>query len=418
MGGRTYMIGGIVLAVAAFLAVNMFANQALTRFRLDLTEQRLFTLSEGTRNVIGAIDEPVTLRLYVSRSLASRLPSISGYVARVRDLLQEYEHAADGKIILTVIDPEPFSEEEDRAVAYGLSGLPLLDGESTFYFGLVGTNTLDDQEVIPRFTPDREEFLEYDLTKMIHTLGQAERPVIGLLTGLPLDGRNQQAMMMGRPPATVDHLRAARGAVRGTAALPPWPRADRGRRGRPHGGAPEGSLRCGPLRHRPVRPGGRTRARLRGPERGGGHDADRPRSAAAPREVGARGPPRRVGPRARHRAHRRRHAGRRRRSGPDGRPGHDHTVPVVDQRAVAAAQPRGRGHRGARKPHLRHGGGAGDDPRHRIDGEPAREDDPVGCGPRRHPDGRTDGGPRARWSANSVRTGPPTCLRCGSAGRR
>ena len=194
------MIGGIVLAVAAFLAVNMFANQALTRFRLDLTEQRLFTLSEGTRNVVGAIDEPVTLRLYVSRSLASRLPSISGYVARVRDLLQEYEHAADGKIILTVIDPEPFSGEEDRAVAYGLSGLPLLDGESTFYFGLVGTNTLDDQEVIPRFTPDREEFLEYDLTKMIHTLGQAERPVIGLLTGLPLDGRNQQAMMMGRPP--------------------------------------------------------------------------------------------------------------------------------------------------------------------------------------------------------------------------
>ena len=200
MGGRTYTIGGIVLAVAAFLALNMFANQALTRFRLDLTEQRLFTLSEGTRNILGTIDEPVTLRLYVSRSLASRLPSISGYVARVRDLLKEYEYAADGKIILTVIDPEPFSEEEDRAVAYGLSGLPLLDGESTFYFGLVGTNTLDDQEVIPRFTPDREEFLEYDLTKMIHTLAQDTRPVIGLLSGLPLDGQNQQAMMMGRPP--------------------------------------------------------------------------------------------------------------------------------------------------------------------------------------------------------------------------
>ena len=200
MGGRTYTIGGIVLAVAAFLALNIFANQALTRFRLDLTEQQLFTLSEGTRNIIRAIDEPVTLRLYVSRSLASRLPSISGYVARVRDLLQEYEYAADGKIILTVIDPEPFSEEEDRAVAYGLNGIPLLDGESTFYFGLVGTNTLDDQEVIPRFSPEREEFLEYDLTKMIHTLGQAERPVIGLLTTLPLDGRNQQAMMMGRPP--------------------------------------------------------------------------------------------------------------------------------------------------------------------------------------------------------------------------
>ena len=200
MGGRTYTIGGIVLAVAAFLALNVFANQALTRFRLDLTEQRLFTLSEGTRNVIRGIGEPVTLRLYVSRSLANRLPSVSGYVARVRDLLEEYEHTADGRIVLTVIDPEPFSEEEDRAVAYGLRGIPLLDGESTFYFGLVGTNTLDDQEVIPRFTPEREEFLEYDLTKMIHTLGQAARPVVGLLTALPLDGRNRQAMMTGRPP--------------------------------------------------------------------------------------------------------------------------------------------------------------------------------------------------------------------------
>ena len=200
MGGRIYTIAGIVLAVAAFLALNMFANQALTRFRLDLTEHKHFTLSEGTRNIVAGLDEPVTLRLYVSRALAARLPSVSGYVARVRDLLEEYEHAAEGRIILTEIDPEPFSEEEDRAVAYGLQGIPLLDGESTFYFGLVGTNTLDDQEIIPRFSPEREEFLEYDLTKMIHTLGQAARPVIGLLSALPLDGQSRQAMMTGRPP--------------------------------------------------------------------------------------------------------------------------------------------------------------------------------------------------------------------------
>ena len=200
MGRRTYTIGGVVLAAAAFLALNVFANQALTRVRLDLTEHRLFTLSEGTRNVVEGLAEPVTLRLYVSRTLAAHLPSVSGYVARVRDLLEEYEHAAGGKLVLTVIDPEPFSEEEDRAVAYGLTGLPLLDGESTLYFGLVGTNTLDDQEVIPRFSPEREEFLEYDLTKMIHTLGQAARPVVGLLSTLPLDGQSRQAMMTGRPP--------------------------------------------------------------------------------------------------------------------------------------------------------------------------------------------------------------------------
>ena len=200
VGSRAYTVGGVVLAAAAFLALNVFANQALTRVRLDLTEHRLFTLSQGTRNVLANLSEPVTLRLFLSRRLAAQLPSVAGYVARVRDLLEEYEHAADGRLILTVIDTEPFSEEEDRAVAYGLTGIPLLDGESTFYFGLVATNTLDDQEVIPRFSPEREEFLEYDLTKAIHTLGQGARPVIGLLSTLPLDGQSQQAMMTGRPP--------------------------------------------------------------------------------------------------------------------------------------------------------------------------------------------------------------------------
>ena len=360
MGGRTYTIGGIVLAVTAFLALNMFANQALTRFRLDLTEQRLFTLSEGTRNIVRGLDEPVTLRLYVSRSLASRLPAVSGYVARVRDLLREYEHAADGKIILTVLDPEPFSEEEDRAVAYGLSGIPLLDGESTFYFGLVGTNTLDDEEVIPRFTPAREEFLEYDLTKMIHTLGQAARPVIGLLTTLPLDGQSRQAMMTGRPPQPwliLERIEELFEVRRLSAAGLERVEDDVDVLMVVH---PKGLSDGTRLRHRPVRPRRRTRPRLRGPERGGGHGADRPGAAARPRQVGARGSPDRLGPRARHHPHRRRHADRRRRPGPGGRPGRHHPVPGVDERSGAAAQSRRRGHRRPRKSHLRHGGGAGD----------------------------------------------------------
>ncbi len=201
MKGKGYTAVGIALAVAAFLALNVFANSTLTRLRLDLTEQRLFTLSDGTRNLLRGLEDPVTLRLYVSRSLAARLPTMAGYVARVRDLLEEYAHAADGKLVLSVIDPEPFSEEEDRAVGYGLTGIPLRDGESTFYFGLVGTNVLDDREVVPYLSPEREEFLEYDVTKMIHTLGRASRPVIGLLSTLPLEGRqSQQAMMAGRPP--------------------------------------------------------------------------------------------------------------------------------------------------------------------------------------------------------------------------
>ena len=105
--------------------------------------------------------------------------------------MQEYEQAAAGNLILHVIDPEPFSEEEDRAVGYGLRGVPLDAGNTQFYFGLVGTNATDDQELIPFFQQSREEFLEYDLTKLVYRLGNPKQKVVGLLSTLPLDGGPQ-----------------------------------------------------------------------------------------------------------------------------------------------------------------------------------------------------------------------------------
>ena len=105
--------------------------------------------------------------------------------------MQEYEQAAAGNLILHVIDPEPFSEEEDRAVGYGLRGVPLDQGNTQFYFGLVGTNATDDQELIPFFQQSREEFLEYDLTKLVYRLGNPKQKVVGLLSTLPVDGGPQ-----------------------------------------------------------------------------------------------------------------------------------------------------------------------------------------------------------------------------------
>ena len=182
---------GLAVAVVVFFTVNVLSHVAFRSARFDLTEQRLYTLTEGSRNILQGLDEPVTLRVYLSKKLAVELPGIQGYTNRVLELVQEYEQAAGGNLILHVIDPEPFSEEEDRAVGYGLRGVPLDAGNVQFYFGLVGTNATDDQELIPFFQQSREEFLEYDLTKLVYRLGNPKQKVVGLLSTLPMDGGPQ-----------------------------------------------------------------------------------------------------------------------------------------------------------------------------------------------------------------------------------
>ena len=106
----------MAIAVVLFFTVNVLSHVVFRSARIDLTEQRLYTLSEGSRNILQGLDEPVTLRFYLSKKLAVELAGIRGYTSRVLELLQEYEQAAGGHLILHVIDPEPFSEEEDRAV--------------------------------------------------------------------------------------------------------------------------------------------------------------------------------------------------------------------------------------------------------------------------------------------------------------
>ena len=204
MASRLTSTTGVVLAVVLLFAVNILGHQILNPVRLDLTENRLFTLSEGTRGIVERLEEPVTLRYYISRRELERVPGISGYADRVRALLGEYKRLSDGMLTLHVIDPEPFSEEEDRAVGYGLRGVPLGLDEGIFYFGLAGTNSVDDEGVIPFFASERERFLEYDVTKLVHNLSNPKRKVVGLLSSLPMEGQGlaMQAAMggMGAPP--------------------------------------------------------------------------------------------------------------------------------------------------------------------------------------------------------------------------
>ncbi|HEY5604052.1 MAG TPA: Gldg family protein [Gammaproteobacteria bacterium] len=197
--------GSVLIAIILLLAINIFSNTALTSARMDLTENDLFTLSTGTKNILKNLDEPVNVRLFLSQKLATRLPGISSYATRVKELLQEYSRTADGNINLTIIDPEPFSETEDQAVGYGLRGAPI-DSETTFYFGLVVTGATDEEETIPFFSPEREEFTEYDITKIIQQVANPTKKVVGLISSISIDGSPAPHIpgmgMMPRPTET------------------------------------------------------------------------------------------------------------------------------------------------------------------------------------------------------------------------
>src|SRR5690242_4898992 len=194
----------ILCAAILFVAINVIAEHTLPSARLDLTQRHLYTLSDGSKKTLAHIDEPITLRYYYSPRLGDEVPSYGIYAQRVREMLEEYAALAKGKIRLEILDPEPFSPTEDRAVAFGLQGVPIDQGGEQVYFGLAATNSTDDQQVIPFFQPERERFLEYDLTKLVHTLAFPKKTVVGVVSSLPLEG-DFMAAMQGRPlePYTV-----------------------------------------------------------------------------------------------------------------------------------------------------------------------------------------------------------------------
>ena len=187
---------GVGLAAVLFLAVNLAVNLSLRSAQVDLTERGLYTLSDGTRKVLTSLTEPITLRLYFTRALGESYPGHQAYANRVRELLERYVNISDGKIRLEVKNPEAFSEVEDEAVTFGLQGLPFDQSGDRGYFGLAGTNSVDGKAVIPYFTTEREPFLEYDLTKLVYSLATLDRPIVGMVTRLPVEG----GFMMGQRP--------------------------------------------------------------------------------------------------------------------------------------------------------------------------------------------------------------------------
>ena len=180
--------GTVALSIVFFLAFNALINTVFTSTRLDLTEDQLFTLSDGTREVLANVEEPIDLRFYYSEKFDEIDPDIARHSDRVRELLDEYERLSDGKIRIEIFDPQPFSTEEDLAVSDGLQGLPFDQSGARAYFGVSGTNSTDDVDVIGYLAPERSPFLEHDLTRLISNLADPEKPVVAVLTDLPMQG--------------------------------------------------------------------------------------------------------------------------------------------------------------------------------------------------------------------------------------
>jgi ABC-type uncharacterized transport system involved in gliding motility auxiliary subunit len=192
-----FSVVGVIAVAAIVIGINMFADARLGDIRADMTQGKIYTLSSGTKQILDSLKEPVTLRFFYSRRLGATIPVYGTYADHVSEMLQEYASESHGKVKVELYDPEPFSDTEDRAVAFGLQGVPVDNGGNQVYFGLAGANLEDDERTIPFFQAERERFLEFDLTKLIYELSNPKRNTVGLMSSLPIDGDPRAMMMNG-----------------------------------------------------------------------------------------------------------------------------------------------------------------------------------------------------------------------------
>lgn len=205
---KAYGAGALLALAILFIGITLLLNFFVRGMRLDLTESKLYSIAPGTQRILESLQDPVNLYFFFSQEASNQSPQIRAYAQRVRELLEEMSQRSNGKLRLSVVDPEPFSEDEDRAAEFGLQGLPIGNRGENLFFGLAGTNSTDGRETIGFFQPGKEEFLEYDIASVIYRLGNPQRPTIGLMSGLPLDGGfDQQTGQMRSSWASIAQLR-------------------------------------------------------------------------------------------------------------------------------------------------------------------------------------------------------------------
>ncbi len=185
----------LFLLIIIFLLGSIIISQSgvFSHTRLDLTENKLFTLNKGTKNILKSIDENIHLKVYFSDEATHDIPMLRTYKNTVMDLLNEMKRYSGSKLKVSLIDPKIFSPEEDEASQFGLQALPVGDGGENVFFGLVGENSIDTVETIPFLQPGRESFLEYDIAQLINSLNRPEKKSIGILSSLDVLAHYDQA---------------------------------------------------------------------------------------------------------------------------------------------------------------------------------------------------------------------------------
>lgn len=197
MSARRFSLLAALALFIMFVAANVTANSWFRSWRLDLTENHLYSLSPGTQATLDQLSEPVELKLYYSRDAATPVPQLQTYASRVREMLQTFQARSHGRVRFVEIDVERFSPAEDAAVEAGIQPLTPFQGADPIYFGLTGANAIDDRRTIPVFDPQREQFLEYEITRLIFELEHPNRTRVALITSLPIDPA--AASVQGRP---------------------------------------------------------------------------------------------------------------------------------------------------------------------------------------------------------------------------
>ena len=184
---RSTLGGGALLALALlFVGLTILFDHALHGWRLDLTQNRLYSTAPGTDRILKGLREPVNLYFFFTEKTAAQLPALKTYGGRVREFLEELAARSNGNLRLHFIDPQPFSEDEDRAAELGVRGTPIGASGGQLYFGMAGTNSTDGHAAIEFFDPAKEEFLEYDVVKLIYQLANPKKPVLGWLASVPM----------------------------------------------------------------------------------------------------------------------------------------------------------------------------------------------------------------------------------------
>jgi ABC-type uncharacterized transport system involved in gliding motility auxiliary subunit len=199
---RPFLLRLALFGIAALFLVSIaISSMSLRTARMDLTADRIYTLTPGTQKIVDSLRKPLTLTLYFSEHATRDLPQLRSYEQRVHEMLREIAVRAHGRIRFKVIDPVPYSDDEDAAESYGLSPASGGSNGERVFFGLVGMSGSGDvpPQAIPFFDPAREAFVEYDIAKLLYELGMPTKPRLGVISSLPVEGN----LVIGEPAWTV-----------------------------------------------------------------------------------------------------------------------------------------------------------------------------------------------------------------------